>query len=156
VAAPAVDAEVSVGPDAVYEVYFHGPAYQVVGRAGRAGASIRADLAAGLPSNHAPAELPLLAAPRLVELCFQAAGLDELVEHQRVGLPNTVERVELFSPVEQEGAAAVVAADGAGGYVATVVDADGNVLARLVGYRTISLPDVADATALAPLRGVVV
>jgi NAD(P)-dependent dehydrogenase (short-subunit alcohol dehydrogenase family)/acyl carrier protein len=156
VAAPAVDAEVSVGPDAVYGIYFHGPAYQVVGSAGRAGAAIRADLAAGLPGNHEPAMLPLLVAPRLVELCFQAAGLDELVEHQRMGLPNAVERVELFAPVEQEGAAAVVAANGEGGYSATVVDAEGRVLARLVGYRTIALPDVADATALAPLRGVVV
>jgi hypothetical protein len=149
-----IETETTVGAEAVYGIYFHGPAYQVVGTAGRAGQAIRADLAADLPPNHEPAGLPLLVAPRLVELCFQAAGLDELVEHQRMGLPSAIDCVELFDAVERPGAVAVVVQDHDTGYGATVTDGEGNVLIRLSGYRTMALPGTAETAALAPLLGV--
>jgi acyl transferase domain-containing protein/acyl carrier protein len=149
-----IEKETAVGREAVYGIYFHGPAYQVVGSAGRTGQATCATLAEGLPPNHEPAALPLLVAPRLVELCFQAAGLDELAEHERMGLPSAIDRVELIDAVEREGAAAVVVQGDGAGYGATVTDGEGNVLVRVSGYRTMPLPGTAETAALAPLKGV--
>src|SRR5664280_2731113 len=60
--------------DAIYKVYFHGPAYRVLDRSWRQGDRQIGLLAEGLPANHQPPELPLLTAPRLLELCFQTAA----------------------------------------------------------------------------------
>ena len=62
----------------IYPLYFHGPAYQVVERAWWDGRRIVGLMAKGLPPNHLPADLPTLMAPRLIELCFQTAGLWEM------------------------------------------------------------------------------
>ena len=71
----------------IYRVYFHGPAYQVLERAWRDGDRIIGLMAKSLPSNHHPSERPTLAAPRLIELCFQTAGLWEMSVQGRMGLP---------------------------------------------------------------------
>ena len=42
-------------PDAIYRVYFHGPAYQVLAGVWRDGDATVGELAADLPPNHAPA-----------------------------------------------------------------------------------------------------
>ena len=47
-------------------------------------------LAADLPANHSPAEQPLVMAPRLLELCFQTAGVWELGTQGRMALPNAI------------------------------------------------------------------
>ena len=59
----------------VYRVYFHGPAYQVVERAWRDGDRMVGQMAARLPNNHEPPDLQTIIGPRLIELCFQTAGL---------------------------------------------------------------------------------
>ena len=46
-----------------------------------------AQLATELPPNHTPDGDPLAAAPRLVELCFQTAGVAELAADGSLGLP---------------------------------------------------------------------
>ena len=43
-------------PPQIYQIYFHGPAYQVLRRVWRAGDRIVGELAAPLPVNHVPAE----------------------------------------------------------------------------------------------------
>ena len=56
-------------------------------------------MARDLPANHQPAERPTFMAPRLIELCFQTAGLWEMGVHNRMGLPLHVEEVDwLRSP----------------------------------------------------------
>src|SRR6185369_7977259 len=52
----------------IYQVYFHGPAYQVVERAWRDNGQISGKLKYPLPVNHYPPERPLAMAPRLIEL----------------------------------------------------------------------------------------
>ena len=59
-------------------MYFHGPAYQVLKRAWWDENGAVGEMAAGLPDNHHPSDQPLAMAPRLVELCFQTAGLWEM------------------------------------------------------------------------------
>ena len=48
-----------------------------------------------LPANHAPDADSLVAAPRLVELCFQTAGVAELAADGSLGLPRRVRRLQV-------------------------------------------------------------
>ena len=85
----------------IYRLYFHGPAYQVVERAWWDGHRMVGLMARGLPANHLPSELPTLMAPRLIELCFQTAGLWEMGAQGRMGLPLHIDRVSLLLPLPQ-------------------------------------------------------
>jgi hypothetical protein len=139
--------------DAVYRVYFHGPAYQVVDRAWRGGGRAVGRLAADLPPDHEPTEQPLEMSPRLIELCFQTAGLWELGTDGRMGLPTHVDRVTAFSRDGGEGPLfAVVVRREDGGVDAEVVDERDHVRVRLEGYRTIELPGGVEDDVLAPIR----
>ena len=88
-----LSSEAIVDAARIYRIYFHGPAYQVLDHAWRDGEQIIGQMAQGLPSNHQPSDQPTLAAPRLIELCFQTAGLWEMSEHNRMGLPLYVHQV---------------------------------------------------------------
>ncbi len=142
----------AVGADAVYGVYFHGPAYQVLGAAWSEPGTAYGRLADGLGANHRPEDARLVTAPRLLELCFQAAGIVELGTEARMGLPTHLDRVVVFPGAgEGEGVTAVVTptADGAD---AVVVGPEGRVWLRLEGYRTVALPGAVDDAVVAPLR----
>ena len=78
--------------DDVYRLYFHGPAYQVVAEGWQDDGAAVAGSPTDLPPNHEPADLPTVLAPRLVELCFQTAGLWEAGRTGRLALPAHVER----------------------------------------------------------------
>jgi acyl transferase domain-containing protein/NAD(P)-dependent dehydrogenase (short-subunit alcohol dehydrogenase family) len=139
----------------VYRLYFHGPAYQVLGRAWRDGNQIVGLMAQGLPSHHHPSERSMLMAPRLIELCFQTAGLWEMGVQGRLGLPQHVHRACLLrAPELAEGRLyAVVTPDpDQGSFDAEVLDAKGNRYVHLSGYRTVALPNGLDAEHLKPLQ----
>jgi acyl transferase domain-containing protein/NAD(P)-dependent dehydrogenase (short-subunit alcohol dehydrogenase family) len=153
--APMATVGKTIGANDVYRVYFHGPAYQVIERAWHDQGRIVAQMPKALPANHKPAERPTAMAPRLMELCFQTAGLWELGTQSRMGLPAHVERVSLLrSPELAEGSLhAVVTPDPKGEtFDAEVVDAAGNVYVRMAGYRTVAIPSSADAESLKALR----
>jgi hypothetical protein len=146
----------AVGSDAVYRVYFHGPAYRVLERAWRADGSVIGHLADDLPPDHEPPAQPIEIAPRLIELCFQTAGVWELGTAGRMALPTHVDRVMRFAPADARGSLwAVVTAEGnrEAGVDAEVVDEQGRVRLRLEGYRTTPLPGTLDDAVLAPIRG---
>ena len=87
-------------------------------------------MAQGLPGNHQPPDLTLSMAPRLIELCFQTAGLWEIAQG-RMGLPQHIDRVSLFrAPELADGPLfAVVAPDlENGSFAVEVVDISGNPL----------------------------
>ncbi len=139
----------------VYRVYFHGPAYQVVERAWRDGDRMVGQMAAILPSNHQPSELPTLAAPRLIELCFQTAGLWQLTAVGQMGLPFHVEQVRLWrAPESTVGPfyAVVTPHPEQESFDANVVDAEGNCYLQVIGYKTVALPNSVDAGTLRELR----
>ncbi len=129
----------------IYRVYFHGPSYQVLERAWPQAAG---GVALGLfpespPPDRAPAEAPLVASPRLIELCYQTIGTWELGVLGRFGLPRSFERVTLLGG-QASGRAplvAVVRPRGNGeAFDAEVVDAEGLVVLQLRGYRSTELP----------------
>ena len=137
---------------AIYRVFFHGPAYQVLAAAWTAGEGLVGRFAGALPPNHEPATLATVTPPRLLELCFQAAGIEELAHEGRFGLPYRIDRLRLFSPAAEEpGLHAVVSPSGPGEPVdAWVVDGSGRLLVGVEGYRTVERPQPVAPDDLAP------
>jgi hypothetical protein len=111
------------------------------------------ELAPDLPPDHEPPGQPLEMAPRLIELCFQTAGVYELGTAGRMALPTHVDRVSSY-PGDGSGPlrAVVRPRDDDRGIDADVVDDAGRVRVRLEGYRTIELPGAAAGDVLEPLR----
>jgi hypothetical protein len=146
--------EEGVGPDSIYEIYFHGPAYQVLERAWRHDGEVLGRLAADLPPDHEPADEPMMAAPRLIELCFQTAGVWELGTRGRMALPTHLDRVIRYADADAPGKlfAVVRPREDGSAIDARVVDEQGHVRVLLQGYRTIELPGAPDAEALEPIR----
>jgi 3-hydroxymyristoyl/3-hydroxydecanoyl-(acyl carrier protein) dehydratase len=141
----------------IYRLYFHGPAYQVVEKAWWDGKRVVGLLAKGLPPNHHPSELSTVMAPRLIELCFQTAGIWELGTQGRMGLPQHVRHVSLFhTPNVADGRLyAVVTPDEArGSFDAEVLDENGNYYMRLSGYQTVALSDGVNKENLKSLQAI--
>jgi acyl transferase domain-containing protein/acyl carrier protein/NADP-dependent 3-hydroxy acid dehydrogenase YdfG len=145
-------AQQGVGSEQVYGVYFHGPAFQVLDRAWRDDGHVVGRLASELPPDHEPASQPTQFVPRLIELCFQTAGLWELGTASRMALPTHIDRVVRYAAGKKPGRLWAVVSRRDGGVDAEVIDEAGRVRVRLEGYRTSELPGELEAAALAPIR----
>jgi len=139
----------------IYRLYFHGPAYQVVERAWWDGNRIVGLMSQGLRNNHHPSELHTAMAPRVIELCFQTAGLWEMGVQGRMGLPQQVHQVLMLrNPDIAEGRlySVVIPYPDRRCFDAEVVDTKGNCYLRLSGYRTVAVPSAVDAEGLKVLQ----
>ena len=146
----------------IYRVFFHGPAYQVLERAwlseqnGQPGENRTVgQFSKGLPNDHYPSDGLLVMAPRLIELCFQAAALREVAGQGRIGLPFHVQEVSVYgSPDLANGPlqAVVTAGPSKGSFEAEVVDPAGNRYVQLRGYKMVAHPDAVDVEPLRSLR----
>ncbi|HYD55261.1 MAG TPA: SDR family NAD(P)-dependent oxidoreductase, partial [Gemmatimonadaceae bacterium] len=134
----------------IYRVFFHGDAYRVLDRVSLNGPTVAGAMRVPLPAAHRPAEQPLVMAPRLVELCFQTAGVHEMETAERMGLPSRVDRVRVLDPLSGDAGpyVALVSPTADGAYDAVVADGAGRVLAQIEGYRTVALPSPVPAGAL--------
>ena len=143
-----------VEKEAIYRLYFHGPAYQVMAGAWLAGDEVAGRFAPDLPANHEPAGAATVMEPRLVELCFQTAGIWEMGTRSRMALPLHIDRVTTFRPLADAkgGLTAVIRTNGDEGFSAAVVDDGGRVYVEMSGYRTVEVPAPLDGEAVAPLR----
>ena len=153
-AAPAKpDGKVVISDD-IYRLYFHGPAYQVLEKSWRDGEQMVGLFAEKLPANHEPDSLPLYVHPRLIELCFQTAGIMEMSSTAKMGLPFRIERVAFHNaPKKPNGRLhAIVSAGKNSDFDAQVVDEKGNAYLSLHGYRTMEMPGAIDAELLKPLQ----
>ncbi len=142
-----------VGSEAIYRIYFHGPAYQVLERAWRQDGMVVGRLAGDLPPDHEPATEPTEAAPRLIELCFQTAGVWQLGTEGRMALPTHVDRITRFADADAPGSMVALVSPREDGTAidARVVDESGHVRVKLEGYRTVELPGSLDSEALEPI-----
>jgi hypothetical protein len=156
--APGKPTESVVLAQEIYKLYFHGPAYQVLERAWRDAERIVGQFAKNLPGNHFPTGKPLLLSPRLIELCFQTAGLWEMSIFGRMGLPNHIERVALLRAPEATAELFAVVHPAANGenFDAEIIDTRGIPYLQLSGYRTVALPNRVEAESLRALQTVVV
>jgi hypothetical protein len=138
-------------PD-IYKVYFHGPSYQVLQSAALQEGYGSGLMATDLPVDREPSDSPLLMEPRLIELCFQTAGVWELASSGRFALPRRVAHVRAL-PAEAVGRlTAVVSPNDEGVFSAEVIDEAGNVLVEMAGYETVEIPGMVDDAALEPIR----
>jgi hypothetical protein len=130
-------------PD-IYRAYFHGPAYQVLERAWVEGDRALGLMADDLPANTAPERVETLLAPRLIELCFQTAGLWEMATKGVMALPLAIGSVAVYrQPQAAAGRrlyALVTAVDGGTAFDAQVLDEVGDIYVELQGYQTVQLP----------------
>ena len=141
---PAADA-MTVGRAPIYRIYFHGPAYQVLEGVGLDDGRAIGLMVHGLPPNGDPANAASLVAPRLIELCFQTAGILQVSKDQTLGLPTAYDEVRVYRQAEEaDGARLYAVVDRRAGapvtYDARVVDSRGRVYVDLRGYRTVALP----------------
>jgi hypothetical protein len=137
----------SCGPDLVYPPFFHGPAFQVVGRFGREGGGLRAALAPGLPPLSWGCG-PTVLRPRLLELLLQCCGLQELAETGRMMVPAGFETMHwhLASLAADDRTSAMAVAwprprrvNSGRVFDGQVVTPAGTVLVTVTGYRTADL-----------------
>jgi hypothetical protein len=136
----------------IYSVYFHGPAYQVLRRAWLDGNRIVGEMAAALPENHQPTPLPAVLDPRVIELCFQTAGLWEMTANQRMGLPHHIDWIRFHE--RPAGPLFAIVTPAQGSFDAVVVNRAGDLYIELAGYRTAALPDPVNAGPLRALKAV--
>jgi hypothetical protein len=134
----------AIGPEAIYSVFFHGPAYRVLDRVGIDGARAIGRMAEELPPDTTPADAEHVTEPRLLELCFQTAGVWEIASLGTMGLPTGLHSVRFHRPVAEASGkrlyALIEAHDGGKTFDGRVVDSDGRVYVELEGYRTVTLP----------------
>jgi len=128
----------------IYKVYFHGPAYQVLERAQVQGDSAIGEMKMNLSADTSHGEGEWLIAPRLVEFCFQTAGLWEIKTRGAMALPLALGSVSAYRQLRDADGkklfAVVNALEDGQAFDATVVDDAGAVYVKLCGYRTVQLP----------------
>ncbi|MFN8450558.1 MAG: polyketide synthase dehydratase domain-containing protein [Anaerolineae bacterium] len=131
--------DLPISSDAIYQIYFHGAAYKVLRGAVVSGDTAIGWLADDLPPNSDPADAALLIYPRLIELCFQTAGVWDIRNNGVMALPLSVGSVTVYGApaAGQRLYARVTAVDG--GFDAQVIDESGSDVA-LTNYRTVRLP----------------
>jgi NAD(P)-dependent dehydrogenase (short-subunit alcohol dehydrogenase family) len=146
-------------PEAIYRVYFHGPAFQVLGGVQSDGERVVGRFSQGLPPM-TDQEAQTLVAPLLIELCLQTAGVWEIGKTGVLALPNAIECVRVHGlpangePLYAEIAPRQGAADELA-FDARVMDESGTVYLELEGYRTARLPAPLPQEDAAPLQALV-
>jgi hypothetical protein len=146
-----------VDTKAIYQVFFHGPAYQVIARAWRDGERMIGQMATSLPPNHIPADLQTVLDPRLIELCLQTAGLWEISVRGSLGLPQHIDQINFWHnpPQRNEALCAIVTPnEKRGDFHIEVLDSNGNLFCEVLGYRTVTLVSEVDASPLKWLQAV--
>ena len=151
--------EAEIGREAIYRVYFHGPAYRVLDRVEAAGPNqVIGCMTAQLPLDTTDANHGSLVGPRLIELCFQTAGVWEIGKTGQLALPTAVDRVIVRNPSSTGGPlVAEVTADSTGdtlSFSARVRDGEGRVHVELEGYRTSRMPNTLPEEEAGPFRKV--
>jgi hypothetical protein len=148
-----------IGREAIYRVYFHGPAYRVLDRVEAAGTNqVIGCMAGDLPLDTTDGNHASLVAPRLVELCFQTAGVWEIGHTGQLALPAAVDRVIVRDPSTARGplVAEVTAnpSDDGLSFDARVRDGEGRVRVEIEGYRTSRMPNTLPEEEAGPFRSV--
>jgi NAD(P)-dependent dehydrogenase (short-subunit alcohol dehydrogenase family) len=148
---PAV-ADTTVDADAIYTIYFHGPAYRVMDRGWIGDESVAGAMNPELPPNHVPDDAPLVTQPRLTELAFQTAGVWEIGTTGRMALPMHIDRVSYATNGDPSGRLHAVVTPADAGFDAKVVDEAGTAFMSMRGYRTVVMPAPVNEEEAAPLR----
>jgi hypothetical protein len=95
-----------------------------------------------LPPNASPANATSIMAPRLIEACFQTAGVWKIAVQKQMALPLSIESVTTYRQMEEAQGRlyAVVTTNDGEAFDAQVIDDAGNLFVELKDYRTVALP----------------
>ncbi len=141
--------------EAIYRVFFHGPAYRVLRRVARQGEWLVGEAPRDLPAE---AHRVTRTLPRAVEAAFQTLGVGEIARRGVLALPARFERLTFGAEAGgRAGGWRIAARDGdeaAAGGEAYVLDRWGLPIVRLSGYRTVDLEAGVDRDALDAWRSV--
>ena len=150
-------------PSAIYQVYFHGPAFQVLGGAQANEEHVVGQFQTNLPQMMGD-DKETLVAPLWIELCLQTAGVWEIGQSGVMALPTAIDQVLVHAPVPlaQGSNGAMYAeitprtcAEDELCFDAQVMDEKGNLYLELKGYRTAKLPSSVEEALVAPIRALV-
>ena len=134
-----------VNAAAIYSLFFHGPAFQVIAAAGLVGATMVSRIATQLPalsSGNEDNDETWVAMPRLIEACLQTAGLLDIATRSKMMIPHGIDDIELFetrpSPNEQLHATArrTLSRSGTEAVDIDLQHPDGSIVLRVRGYET--------------------
>jgi hypothetical protein len=158
-AAPQWQANGALTAEEIYQLYFHGLAFQVLDRVQRAEDGVLGRMKAPLPPL-VSADKILLINPRTLELALQTAGVWEAATTDTLALPSSIGWLKLYPAVELAEPLWVQVlpqedADGALTFSAKVVDASGSLALELRDYRTTPLPFQAEAERITPFKRLV-
>jgi hypothetical protein len=138
------EGDLPVLADEIYKTFFHGPAYQVIERAGVHGPVCVAAMPPSLSPNTEPDGVESLMAPRLLELCFQAAALWHVKTHNAMAFPLGFKSATAYrQPAEAEGRRLYCLCrteNNGESFDAYVVDETGNIFVELKSYLTVGRP----------------
>jgi hypothetical protein len=86
-----------VSREDLYRTYFHDASFRVLQgtEVARGGKALVGTLAPGLPALFKTPGARAITAPRLLELCFQTAGVIEIGSTRKLGLPSNIEEVRV-------------------------------------------------------------
>ncbi len=142
----------------IYNLYFHGPSFQVLESA-QANHGILLGKFNKKLVNVGADEPTLQATPLLIEMCFQTAGLFEAGATGTLALPHSIGTLKLFKqPLNGVAIYAEVephSIETGYSFDARVVDAKGNVFLELTDYHTSALPYTAEEHLVEPLKKLV-
>jgi NAD(P)-dependent dehydrogenase (short-subunit alcohol dehydrogenase family) len=147
-----------VSHDDIYQAYFHGDAFRVLalGTVASDSPTQLGILRQPLPCLFTSEEIHAITAPRLLELCFQTAGLIEIGLTKKLGLPSSIESLEFFETADDKGPsrAQVRFSEHQGNmrFEAVVLSDDGRKLMQVSGYRTSAIPSAFPDNIWAPLH----
>jgi hypothetical protein len=156
---PSWNGEATVAPEAIYRVYFHGPAFQVLDGVQAGHERVVGRMRTDLPPMTGESK-QTLTPPLLIELCLQTAGVWEIGKTGTLALPTAIDRVVIHHRPENGSLlyAEMEPKTGPGDKVqfdGHVVDEQGTVCVELYGYRTARLPDPIGEEKAAPLRAAI-
>ena len=154
---------------AVYDLYFHGPSFQVVGGFEFQGDEMVCRLRQRLPPSHRGRSGDSYTAPCLIEFGLQCAGLLELAVSGRMMIPHSIARIDRFLALEADhpGHLWSIARFASGerfdegrphefdsrpGVDVDILDGHDRLVLRINQYRTAPLPFAVNQAAAARLR----
>ena len=167
-----IDTLPQVGSDEIYELFFHGPAFQVIHGATFTTAGVVCQLAEGLPPLTSACDPIGDQRIRRVEACLQTAGLLEVASTHRMMIPGRIAELRWFDGPSSDANEASDDAEpsddsdrlmtaqarrlptgdqATSRFDISLVDQRGAVRLAVLGYETCPLPFHSDRTALLAL-----
>ena len=156
---PELNGRAEVGAKDIYQLYFHGPAFQVLQGVQQDGEFTLGRCQFG-PLEEVDRLLNAVSQPLLVESCFQTAGVWEIGHDGRFSLPQSIGKLSLY-PISMNGHAVYTCVrprntdNGRVTFDAWVVDEQGQIYMEMQNYQTSPLMAELEDKSVKPFRRII-